>query len=58
MAGRAWGGPDSMSLPQAVSSALSQSSAWPRSFALAVSSGGGSSLPCPAPARAAAQAAL
>ncbi len=58
MAGRAWGGPDSRSLPQAASSALSQSRAWPRSFAFAASSGGGSSLPCPAPARAAAQAAL
>ena len=55
--GRGRGSRDWSSLVQVASSAFSQSRAWPRSVALAASSGGGSSLPCAEPARAAAHAA-
>ncbi len=50
--------PESSTFAQAARSAFSQSSAWPRSLAFAPSSGLGSSVPWPAAASAAAQAAL
>ena len=55
---RAWGGPLSSIFDHAARSALSQSIACLRQRALAASSSGGSSLPWPQPASAAAQAAL
>ena len=54
----AWGGPLSRIFDHAVRSALSQSMACFRQRAFFFSSRGGSSLPCPEPASAAAQAAL
>ena len=55
---RAWDGPLSRIFDHAARSALSQSMACFRQRALAASSSGGSSLPWPEPANAAAQAAL
>ena len=54
----AWGGPLSRIFDHAARSALSQSMACLRQWALFSSSSGGSSLPWPEPANAAAQAAL